>query len=303
MLSKSFGPATGFLEPRGAGTTAPASGWGPGLRNVPDRPMQVGNRTPQHRAGPETDMAPVHVILLAAGIGSRLGGVEPKPLTTLGVDGETAIERQLRLLAPLRADGCEFTVVVGHRATEFMVRLPDVSFSMNLAYASTNTARSLLAGLLDTATGSRDTAGALWLNTDVVFSESFAAATVAAVRSGRGSFVGVKRGRTAEEEVKYTLDPAGRVVRLSKQVQDGEGEAIGVNFVSAYDRDAFTDTLRDVGDHDYFEAGIEGSIRRGVRWTGLDLTPHFAVEVDFPADLEAARAYVASERTVLPVAV
>lgn len=251
-------------------------------------------------------MAPAHVILLAAGMGSRLGGVEPKPLTALGSDGETAIERQLRLLAPLRADGCEFTVVVGHRAPEFMVRLPDVTFAINLAYATTNTARSLLCGLSDTDATTRETCGALWLNTDVVFSESFAAATIDGVRSGRGSFVGVKRGRTAEEEVKYTLDPAGRVTALSKSVTPAEGEAIGVNYVSAYDRVAFSDSLRRVGDTDYFEAGIELSIRRGVRWSGLDLSAHFAVEVDFPADLEAARAFVAAEagrRAELPVAV
>jgi choline kinase len=182
------------------------------------------------------------------------------------------------------------TVVVGHREQEFRECLEGVEFVRSERYAETNTAVSLLAGL---SAGDR---GALWLNTDVAFDRGFAQAVVAAVLAGAGSFVSVRRGRTADEEVKYLLDDSGAVCALSKQVARGRGEAIGVNHVSAADRETLRRALAVRADSDYFEAAVEATIGTGTRWMPLDLTDHFAVEVDFPEDLAVARAFVAGER-------
>lgn len=248
------------------------------------------------------DWAPVavdlDVVLLAAGLGSRLGGSAPKPLTPL-VDGETLLGRQLRLLHPLRQAGARFTIVVGHREEEFRALFPWARFVRNARYAETNTAKSLLVGL-DAPDGRGRSA--LWLNTDVVFSESFAAAVVGEVLGGSDNLIGVKPGRTAEEEVKYTLDASGCVQQLSKSVRGGEGEAIGVNLVRAAGRAELVDQLDRAGDRDYFEAAVESSIIDGTPWRGLDLGAHFAVEVDFPQDLEVAQAFVASESSAFSYA-
>ena len=241
-------------------------------------------------------VAPPDIVLLAAGRGSRLGGTTPKPLTPLGADGETLIARQLRLLGPLRERGSRVTVVVGHREQEFRDCLDGVHFVRSPRYAETNTAVSLLVGL---APADR---GALWLNTDVAFSTGFADALVYALLAGAGSFVAVRRGRTADEEVKYLLDEDGAVCALSKQVQRGLGEAIGVNHVSPADREVLRRALAARGDGDYFEAAVEATIGSGTRWSPLDLTDHFAVEVDFPEDLAIARAFVAGETSSSPVA-
>ena len=48
---------------------------------------------------------------------------------------------------------------------------------------------------------------------------------------------------TAEEEVKYTLDDDGYVRDLSKQVEGGLGEAVGINYVSSTDRVALVRTF------------------------------------------------------------
>ena len=234
------------------------------------------------------------VVLLAAGRGSRLGAATAKPLTPLGASGETLLGRQLRLLAPLSAAGCRTTLVVGHREQDFRAAVEDVAFVRNPRYAVTNTARSLLCALsADELPGER---GTLWLNTDVLFSHGFAAQLVEAVLHGDGqSFVAVRRGRTADEEVKYTVDETGAVSSLSKQVRDGLGEAVGANFVAAHDRPALRRALTACRDDDYFERAVEATIAAGRRWNALDLTEHFAVEVDFPEDLAIARAFVAGE--------
>lgn len=232
------------------------------------------------------------VVFLAAGLGSRLGGGVPKPLTPLTDGGETLLERQVRLLSPLRDAGARFSVVVGHRATEVAARVPGVRAVHNGDYATTNTAKSLLCALY------QGTGPALWLNSDVCFSASFAAEVVAMDLTR--SQVSVKRGRTADEEIKYLLED-GCISALSKTVQGGLGEAIGVNLVAAHDRAAFVAALAQVGDTDYFEKAVELTISRGHRWSPLDLTDHFAVEVDFPEDLATARAFAASES--LPLAV
>lgn len=229
------------------------------------------------------------VVFLAAGLGSRLGGGVPKPLTPLGDGGETLLGRQVRLLQPLREAGARFSVVVGHRATEVAAHVPGVAPVQNADYATTGTARSLLAGLH---------AGAgpvLWLNSDVCFSRSFADAVVAAALEPTTSLIGVKRGRTADEEVKYLLQD-GVVSALSKEVEGGLGEAIGVNLVAAQDRPAFVAALAQVAPTAYFEAAVELTVERGHRWAPLDLTQHFAVEVDFPDDLVVAQGFVAAER-------
>ncbi|PRY18249.1 NTP transferase domain-containing protein [Kineococcus rhizosphaerae] len=234
-----------------------------------------------------------NIVVLAAGRGTRLGGACPKPLTPVGPGGESLLERQLRLLSPLTDEGWVAHVVVGHRQDEFRARLSGVRFVEAPRYATTNTSQSLLEAVAGLE------GDVLWLNGDVLFSPGFAAAVRTAVRAEQ-SFVSVTFGRVAEEEVKFRLDGTGSIRELSKTVVGGEGEAIGVNFVSAADRADFEAALRTCRDDDYFEAGIERSIGAGVRWLGLDLTAHFAVEVDFPADLDQAEAYARQEWAALP---
>jgi CDP-glycerol glycerophosphotransferase len=93
----------------------------------------------------------------------------------------------------------------------------------------------------------------------------------------------------ADEEVKYTLDGDGFVRELSKTVVGGLGEAVGINFVSAADKQALIEHLGacDVGD--YFERGMETAIEeRGLRFRPVDISQYVAVEVDFETDLHRA---------------
>lgn len=77
-------------------------------------------------------------VILAAGLGSRLGFHRPKGLLTLGK--ETLVGRSLRLLRQAGLD--EPTLVVGHLAQEYAPICPSRLY--NPDYASTGSLRSLL---------------------------------------------------------------------------------------------------------------------------------------------------------------
>ncbi len=67
----------------------------------------------------------------------------------------------------------------------------------------------------------------------------------------------------SDEEVKYTVDAEGFIHKLSKQVVGGLGEAVGINYVAAQDKQALIRQLGRVDDQEYFEGGIEAAIARG----------------------------------------
>ena len=95
----------------------------------------------------------------------------------------------------------------------------------------------------------------------------------------------------AEEEVKYTVDADGHVEHLSKQVVDALGEAVGINLVSGKDKAHLIECLADCDEQDYFERGIELAIQKhGVKFTPVDISDLFAVEIDFDDDLARANA-------------
>ena len=130
--------------------------------------------------------------------------------------------------------------------------------------------------------------GVLWLNGDVVFDPK-ALERVADKVKNEESFVCVNTSAVAEEEVKYTVDDAGNIKELSKVVKDGLGEAVGINFISKNDKALVITELENCADNDYFERGLEMAIEKyGIKIKPVDISDLFAVEIDFPEDLERA---------------
>lgn len=230
-------------------------------------------------------MAP-NVVILAAGLGTRLGRPIPKPLTQLA-DGRTIMDRQMSAVRSVLGEDTRISVVVGFKLDLVMEAFPDVTFVYNEAYDRTNTSKSLLKALRLSAPG-----GVLWMNGDVVFDPALLE-RVREYLDRDESFVAVNTAAVGEEEVKYRVDSEGFVSELSKQVQGGLGEAVGVNYIASRDREALLRRLQEVGDQDYFERGLELAIvEDGVRVAPVDISDLFAVEVDFDADLLRANEHV-----------
>jgi choline kinase len=233
----------------------------------------------------EKDMT-TQIVILAAGMGSRLGRSLPKPLTELS-DGRSIMRQQFDNIHQAFGADVTVTVVVGYKLEYIVEAFPEASFVYNERYDQTNTSKSLLRALQASKDG-----GVLWMNGDVVFDPE------ALVRAGDlvardQSFVSVNTAKVSDEEVKYTTDALGYIQELSKTVVGGLGEAVGINFVARDDKAALIHQLQKVADQDYFERGIELAIQQdALSFQPVDISDLYAVEVDFAEDLERANLFV-----------
>ena len=226
-------------------------------------------------------VAPVQAVILAAGMGTRLGRSLPKPLTELR-DGCSILRRQLDTLRSTFGPHLRVTIVVGYQAEHIRLAAPEAVHVHNPDYARTNTSKSLLLALRASRPG-----GVLWLNGDVVFDPAVLRHAAPAVHADQ-SFVCVDTASVGEEEVKYTVDEEGFIREISKTVTAGLGEAMGINHVSSAHKEALIEHLDRCADSDYFERAIETVIAEGLRIRPLDVSAFAAVEVDFEEDLARA---------------
>ena len=226
------------------------------------------------------------VVILAAGMGSRLGRSLPKPLTELS-DGRTIMQQQFDNIHAAFGKGVQVTIVVGYKLEHIIEAFPHADFVYNEQYDQTNTSKSLMRALKASAPG-----GVLWMNGDVVFDPE-ALKRAAAMMSRDQSFVSVNTSKVSDEEVKYTTDAEGFISSLSKTVKGGLGEAVGINYISAADKAVLLRQLKRVEDQDYFERGIELAIEQdNLRIEPVDISDLYAVEIDFAEDLERANLFV-----------
>lgn len=228
----------------------------------------------------------LQIVILAAGMGSRLGRSLPKPLTELN-DGRSIMQQQHDNIRAAFGDDARITTVVGYRAETIVDAFPDVDYVYNARYDETNTSQSLLRALKASGRG-----GVLWMNGDVVFDPRVLGRAVALIERDQ-SFVTVNTAKVSDEEVKYTVGGDGFIKELSKTVRGGIGEAVGINYISSRDKKALIAQLGRVDDQDYFERGLELAIaENGLRLEPMDISDLYAVEVDFAEDLERANLYV-----------
>ena len=226
------------------------------------------------------------IVILAAGMGSRLGRSLPKPLTELN-DGRTIMQQQFDNIHHAFGNDANVTIVVGYKLEHIIEAFPSANFVYNEQYDQTNTSKSLLRALSASSNG-----GVLWMNGDVVFDPE-ALVRAAKVVARDQSFVSVNTSKVSDEEVKYTTDSEGFIKELSKTVVGGLGEAVGINYISTDDKALLIRQLKRVDDQDYFERGIELAIEQNkIRIEPVDISDLYAVEIDFAEDLERANLFV-----------
>lgn len=228
----------------------------------------------------------IQVVILAAGMGTRLGKPWPKPLTPLA-DGRSILQQQIDNVRSVFADTARISIVVGFKLEMILEAHPDVSYIYNEAYDQTNTSKSLLKALRNS-----HESGVLWLNGDVVFDSSVLQRVRERMKNEK-SFVCVNTSAVGEEEVKYTVDNRGFINALSKRVENALGEAVGINYISSHHKSSAIKNLEACADNDYFERGLEMAIEKdGIEIEPVDISDLFAVEVDFQADLDRANSQI-----------
>ncbi len=219
----------------------------------------------------------MRAIILAAGIGSRLGNPRPKPLTLLS-NGEMIMERQVKFLQKVISMD-DILVVIGFKKDLIMEEFPDLTYVFNNVYDRTNTSKSLLRALKKV--GDNDV---IWINGDVVFDPEVLTLLVQA----ETSCMAINTASVGDEEVKYTISEDGSIKEVSKIVENALGESVGVNKIIARDIPLFIEMLERCDDNDYFERGLEFAIESGLKIYPVDVSDLLCIEVDFTEDLEKA---------------
>jgi choline kinase len=222
----------------------------------------------------------LQVVILAAGMGTRLARPLPKPLTELR-DGRSIMKQQIDNIKLGFGETYRLMIVVGFKLEAIIERFPEATFVYNELYDQTNTSKSLLKALRASGDG-----GVLWMNGDVVYDPEVLNRVKPQIEANQ-SFIMVNTSKVSDEEVKYTLDSEGFINELSKVVVGGLGEAVGINYVSANDKAKLIARLDEVGDQDYFERGIEVAIDQdGLKFQAIDISDLYAIEIDFDEDLQ-----------------
>jgi len=213
-------------------------------------------------------------VILAAGVGSRLGKPHPKPLTVLST-GETIMQRQIAALTKyIGADN--IIVVVGFKKDLIMEEFSNELFVYNNVYDNTNTSKSLLCAL-----NKIHNEDVLWLNGDVVFDADI----LKPIIDYNGSCMAVNTDSVAEEEVKYNTNNDGTIRQVSKIITDGLGEAVGINKITKENLNLFKKSLEICEAQDYFERGLEFSIDKGLKLFPIYISNFLCMEIDFIEDL------------------
>ena len=213
-------------------------------------------------------------IILAAGIGSRLGNSDPKPLTKLK-NGESILYRQVEYLSEYIGVNNIITIV-GYKKDLIMESFPNLLYVYNYYYDTTNTSKSLLAGLRKI-----ENEDVLWLNGDVVFEKELLPQIIKCSKS----CMAVNTNSVGEEEIKYNVFDDGNIKDVSKTVSSALGEAVGINKIIAVDLRLFKSNLEKCNNQDYFEKALEFSIQDGMKIVPVDINKYLCMEIDFQEDL------------------
>ena len=92
------------------------------------------------------------IVILAAGMGSRLGRSLPKPLTELS-DGRSIMQQQFDNIHHAFGSNAQVTIVVGYKLEHIIEAFPHSNFVYNEQYDQTNTSKSLLRALRASSAG------------------------------------------------------------------------------------------------------------------------------------------------------
>jgi choline kinase len=224
------------------------------------------------------------IIILAAGIGSRLGNPFPKPLTKLK-NNKSIMQMMTENISSLYSLDL-VNLVVGFKKNLIMESFPNLTYIYNQYFDQTNTAKSLLKAIKKNKNQS-----ILWMNGDIVFDKNILLKLKEYIDEDI-SFVAVNTSKVSEEEVKYTLKD-NYIDELSKTVENGLGEAVGINFISSKYIDSFIKRLEQCDDNDYFERALEVAIEKdGFKIKPVDISEFNCIEIDFEEDLKNANNFI-----------
>jgi choline kinase len=239
----------------------------------------------------------VHVVVLAAGRGSRLGTVgDDTPKWLLDVNGRTIADRQLEGIRAAGDAVASVRVVVGHagEAIEHELALRDepVGIVRNPDYAEINNWWSVLRAIRELP----EDGPIVVMNGDLLVSPAHVTAFLRAAAAGSADgllAVDLDRDLT-DESMKVSRSPDGTLERIGKvDVDAPAGEYIGMLMARGSVLAAFRDVLSSFEGHEdrrneWYEGAVGRTAAEGADWHVWPLPTSDWVEIDDDVDLRAA---------------
>lgn len=243
----------------------------------------------------------VHVVVLAAGRGSRLGalgGETPKWLLPVG--GRRIADRHLQGIAAAGGQVASVRVVTGHAAPAIEAFLaerdaaPAIAVVENPDFEDLNNWWSLLLALRDLP----EDGPVVVLNGDLLTDPAWVSGFIADVLAGtqEGVLAVDTQRRLTDESMKVALAPDGRLARIGKvDVADPVGEYVGMLAARGGVLRALRARLEEFVDrpeaaNEWYEGALGRTAADGETWR-IWATPGTGwVEIDDDDDLSAAEA-------------
>jgi choline kinase len=227
-------------------------------------------------------------IILAAGKGTRLNGVDLKPKCLFEVGGQTLLERQIAAFREARIDNV--VLVLGFEAERIQRRCPaNTSFVMNTRFEETSSLYSLSLA--------RDylTEGFVVLNCDVLFHPQLLTRLLSAPFDDAllVDLVDKQNNHLGDEEMKVKVDN-GVVVDIRKDLDPAEadGENVGMVKFSSQGAQRLLDEMDALltrgGERDWAPRAFrEFALRYPLHAISTEDYPW--IEIDFPEDYRRAQ--------------
>ena len=246
-------------------------------------------------------LTPVHIVVLAAGRGSRLGalgGETPKWL--LDVGGRTLAERHLEAIARAEELVASTRVVVGHAAdaiADALDRRPeDVGIVDNPEFATINNWWSLLRALRELP----EDGPVVVINADLLADPEAMAAFIehAADPDTDGVLAVDLERRLTDESMKVETGRDGNLSRIGKvDMREPVGEYVGMLAARGEALRRLHDALEAFVDRpeavdEWYEGAVGRTAADGVAWGIWPMPSSAWVEIDDDGDLDAAHALV-----------
>ena len=228
-------------------------------------------------------------IILAAGKGTRLNGVELKPKCLFEVGGRSLLQRQLSALAEARIE--EIVLVLGFEAERIQRHCgSNVSFVTNERFGETSSLYSLWLAK------EHLTEGFVVLNCDVLFHPQLLTRLLTAPFEDAllVDFVDKQSNQLGDEEMKVKVRE-GRVIDISKQLDPAEadGENVGiVKFSREGARRLVAEMDRLISSGDCEREWAPRAFREFAQrypLQAISTDNHPWIEIDFPEDYRRAQ--------------
>jgi choline kinase len=246
---------------------------------------------------------PAHVVVLAAGRGSRLGDLgDGTPKWLLDVGGRTIADRQLEGVAEAGAAVGSVRVVVGHAADAIEAALAErpepIGVVPNPEFAEINNWWSLLRALRVLP----EDGPVVVINADLLVDPTAVSSFISAVVEGEDEAllaVDLERQLT-DESMKVTRGDGGFLERIGKvQIVDPVGEYVGMLGARGGALRRMREVLesfvgRSERDNEWYEGAVGRTAAEGLPWRIWPMPSSAWVEIDDDADLRAAQALVGS---------